>query len=245
MSLILEALRKSEAERRRAQMPDLLTEPQAAAPVAVRTPQRWPWLAAGAVVVLGAVWFVSRDGTPVEAATPPVVAVAETRDAPPPDASPRAAPARTEPATTHPASPPVQRPLVIAPPAPPAPRTVAVAVAVAAPPVVPANTDVQAPARTPPDVRPRGNDAVAAPAPAPVVDTTERVTDLGNDERKQLPPLKLSMHMWNDASSQRFVIIDGTRLGVGDHLGAVVVADILPDGVLLDWNGRPLKLPLR
>ena len=50
--------------------------------------------------------------------------------------------------------------------------------------------------------------------------TTERVTDLGNDERKQLPPLKLSMHMWNDASSERFVIIDGTRLGVGDHLGA-------------------------
>jgi general secretion pathway protein B len=51
--------------------------------------------------------------------------------------------------------------------------------------------------------------------------------------------------MWNNDAAQRFVIIDGARLRIGDHLGAVVVADILPDGVLLDWNGRALKLPLR
>ena len=88
--------------------------------------------------------------------------------------------------------------------------------------------------------------APAAPSPAIAArDTTERIADLGNEERKQLPPLKLSMHMWNDVTAQRFVIIDGARLGVGDHLGPVVVADILPDGVLLDWNGRALKLPLR
>ena len=248
MSLILEALRKSEAERRRAQMPDLLTEPQAAAPVALRTPQRWPWLAAGAVVVLGAVWFVSRDATPV-AATAQVVA--DTRDASPVQAE--RVPARTQPAPARPAPVPVtQRPLVIAPPAPPVQPTepaTAPANAVASAPaaVVPAKAGTQALAGPPLDSRLRANDnvAVPAPAPAPVADTTERVTDLGNDERKQLPPLKLSMHMWNDATSQRFVIIDGTRLGVGDHLGAVVVADILPDGVLLDWNGRPLKLTLR
>ena len=87
--------------------------------------------------------------------------------------------------------------------------------------------------------------AAAAPPPAPVaIDTTQRVTDLVGDERKQLPALKLSMHMWNDDAAQRFVIIDGARLRIGDRLGAVVVADILPDGVLLDWNGRPLKLPM-
>ena len=249
MSLILEALRKSEAERRRAQMPDLLTEPQVAAPVALRTPQRWPWLAAGAVVVLGAVWFASRDVAPVEAKATPVNVAAETRAASP--IKPAPSPARSEPATTRPA-PPVQRPLVIAPPA--APPT---AVAAAPESVVPAKPGTQALPAPPLDSRIRANDVagandvarrndvVPAPAPAPVANTTERVTDLGNDERKQLPPLKLSMHMWNDASSERFVIIDGTRLGVGDHLGAVVVADILPDGVLLDWNGRPLKLPLR
>ena len=72
-----------------------------------------------------------------------------------------------------------------------------------------------------------------------------RVSDLGNAERSQLPPLKLSMHTWNDAPAQRFVIVDGTRLAIGDHLGALVVADIDSDGVVFDWNGRLLKLPLR
>ena len=86
---------------------------------------------------------------------------------------------------------------------------------------------------------------VAPPPPAPTIETVERIADLANDDRKQLPPLKLSMHMWNEVATQRFVIIDGTRLGVGDHLGALVVADIVPDGVVLDWNGRALKLPLR
>ena len=192
-------------------------------------------------MVLGAVWFASRDVAPVEAKPTPVNVAAETRDAPP--IKPAPSPARSEPANTRPA-PPVQRPLVIAPPA-----ASPTAVAAAPEPVVPAKAGTQALPAPPLDSRLRANDNVAAPAPAPapapVADTTERVTDLGNDERKQLPPLKLSMHMWNDATSQRFVIIDGTRLGVGDHLGAVVVADILPDGVLLDWNGRPLKLTLR
>ena len=189
MSLILEALRKSEAERRRAQVPDLLAEPQVAAPVAKRAPPRWPWIAAGAVVVIGASWFVLKPTTPAVAVASDEVAPAITEDAPAEPAQPTTQPV-SRPANLH-------RPLV-----------------------------------------------VAAPAPA-ARDASERITDLGSEERKQLPPLKLSMHMWNDAAAQRFVIIDGARLGVGDHLGPVVVADILPDGVLLDWNGRALKLPLR
>ena len=184
MSLILEALRKSEAERRRAQVPDLLAEPQAAAPVARRAPPRWPLIAAGAVVVLGAAWFVLRPSAP------PAVAVAAD------EVTPRAMEAAPIPA-----------------PVPP-------------------------PARAEPVAPP-------AASPARAFDTVERITDLGNDERKQLPPLKLSMHMWNDVATRRFVIIDGTRLTVGDRLGSLVVADIVPDGVLLDWNGRALKLPLR
>ena len=54
MSLILEALRKSEAERRRAVVPDLLAEPALAAPIATTTPQRWPWIAgAGGATTIG------------------------------------------------------------------------------------------------------------------------------------------------------------------------------------------------
>ena len=228
MSLILEALRKSEAERRRAQVPDLLTEPQAAAPVAVRAPQRWPLLAGGVVLLAAMAWFATTRNaavpdaaaamdtpadTPVQEATKPVV------EAPP-------TPARPAPA--------LQRPLVVAAPAPSA----------AEQPKWRRYEDSQVPAGAP-DAPPQPEPVAAFQSPPPTAAPAPgRVTDLGNDDRKQLPPLKLSMHMWNDVAAQRFVIIDGTRLRIGDHVGAVTVTDIVPDGVLLDWNGRAVKLPL-
>ncbi|MGO4551768.1 general secretion pathway protein GspB [Lysobacter sp. 2RAF19] len=221
MSLILEALRKSEAERRRAVVPDLLAEPALAAPIAKASSQRWPWIAGGLAIAASLAWFAMRDRAPAP------ISVIPARDA---RAVAQPAPATAAPIDTQRAAPALQRPIVVAPPAPPAPAKPA-PVADAPPPVIAPPPRIE---RTP------------APAPAPVaIDTTERVSDLGVEERKQLPPLKLSMHMWNDVASQRFVIIDGTRLRVGDRLGALVVADILPDGVLLDWNGRALKLPLQ
>jgi general secretion pathway protein B len=71
------------------------------------------------------------------------------------------------------------------------------------------------------------------------------LADLAPADRKALPPLKLSMHMWNDDASQRFVILDGNRLGEGDRIGDAIVTSITRDGVLLDWNGRTLKVTLR
>lgn len=239
MSLILEALRKSEAERRRAAVPDLLAEPQVATPTAMRAPQRWPWITATGALALAVLWVALRDPSPAPLSVAPIAeAPAVSSDAP--------APAQPSPTTQR--TTPTRRPLVVAAPAP--------ALAASAPatsaPATSARTDT--PTQIPPpaagarDVPPPRVEPIAAAAPRPepvVIDTTPRVTDLVGEERKQLPALKLSMHMWNDDAAQRFVIIDGARLRIGDHLGAVVVADILPDGVLLDWNGRPLKLPLR
>lgn len=229
MSLILEALRKSEAERRRAQVPDLLTEPQVAAPVAMRGPNRAPLIAAMSVVVLAAAWFALRPSAPTTAAD----AVAD---------APATTPVEAKPATPAPApaarAPELRRPLVVAAPAPARP-----------PQATPATSaGLDAPPATPIKPLPAAALAEAAPpppAPTPATDNTLRVSDLGTEDRKQLPPLKLSMHMWNQVATQRFVIIDGTRLAIGDHLGALVVSDIVPDGVVLDWNGRALKLPLR
>ena len=229
MSLILEALRKSEAERRRAQVPDLLTEPQATAPVAPHAPNRMPLIAAMSVVVLAAAWFALRPSAPSPAAD----AVAN---------APATTPVEAKPATPAPApaarAPELRRPLVVAAPAPVKP-----------PQTTPARSSpgLDAPPATPIKPLPVAALAEAAPPPppAPATDNTLRVSDLGTEDRKQLPPLKLSMHMWNQVATQRFVIIDGTRLAIGDHLGALVVSDIVPDGVVLDWNGRALKLPLR
>ncbi len=215
MSLILEALRKSEAERRRAVVPDLLAEPAVAAPIAATPPQRWPWIAGALAIAAVLAWFAMRDRGPA-----PISVVPES-DTP---VLAQPAPAAAMPTDTQRAAPALRRPIVVAPPAPAKPAPIA---------------DV------PPPVIAQPPRIERTPAPAPVaIDMTQRVSDLGAEERKQLPPLKLSMHMWNDVASQRFVIIDGTRLRVGDRLGALVIADIQPDGVLLDWNGRALRLPL-
>jgi general secretion pathway protein B len=103
---------------------------------------------------------------------------------------------------------------------------------------------------TPPPIA--APEPLPAPPPAPpqpvVADNNEgllQLADLSTAERKQLPPLKLSMHMWNDAPAQRFVIIDGQRLSEGGRIGDAVLVAIRTDGVVLDWNGRRLKLPIR
>jgi general secretion pathway protein B len=66
---------------------------------------------------------------------------------------------------------------------------------------------------------------------------------LDSASRAALPPLQLSMHVWNPDAASRFAIIDGQRLGEGGKVGSVVVAQIRRDGVVLDIAGRQFLLP--
>jgi general secretion pathway protein B len=92
-------------------------------------------------------------------------------------------------------------------------------------------------------------DEPVSPPIAPQADAGDsnilQLSDLSAAERKSLPPLKVSMHMWDGDAARRFVIVDGNRLVEGDRIGDAVITAITADGVLLDWNGRPLKLPIR
>lgn len=86
MSLILEALRKSEAERRRGQAPDLLTEPMVAMPGPAAHRARtlhWAHALAAAVFVAGlAWWFWPRTDTArAEATRVDATSVLRTADA--------------------------------------------------------------------------------------------------------------------------------------------------------------------
>ena len=226
MSLILEALRKSEAERRRGAAPDVHTELPTSPVLARSTVPGWVlWMLAGAAAILLLAWLIRLESRapaaaaataapvrPVQVAKPsPLVLPPVSRLSPPPPAV--VAPSPRVVAAAQPASKPA------APAAPPA---------VLAPP--PALAPVPAP----------------APAiPAPPADDALRLSDLSPDERKTLPPLKLSMHLWNDDASRRFVILDGNRLREGDRDGDAVITAITSDGVVLDWNGRRIKLPIR
>ena len=212
MSLILEALRKSEAERRRGSTPDVAME---LPPVPIpRTPATRPWLlpaiAFAAVALLAGWWWSQRaaaradDTRPVavaplaepriEAPAPPVVVA---RPAPPPvtPAAPAAASIEVAPPVAAPAAPPV-RPLPSPPPPPP-------------------------------------------PPPARV----ERA-DVADIDSTAMPPVKLSMHMWDEAPGKRFVILNGQRMGEGDRNGEVTVVAIERDGVVVERNGQRARVPL-
>lgn len=232
MSLILEALRKSEAERRRGQVPGLHVElpPVHASRPAMLPAWAW-WLLAGALLFATA--WLARGLLPqrpaVATPAPATTTVATSPPAQPPVMQPRFRP----PPATIPASTPesAEAPHADAsvagkaPPLPPAPAAIAPAPA----PTVPATT------------RP----APVTPAPATPASAVLRLSDLSAEERKLLPPMKLSMHMWNPDPARRFVILDGNRVGEGDRIGDAVVAAITPDGVELDWNGRRFQVSIR
>ncbi len=239
MSLILEALRKSEAERRRAATPSLYAEMPPVPTKASRFDARWPiWIGIAALLPIAAWIAFGLRSHPA-----PLVANQSMAEPTPALAPVRHLEARTVAPIIRRERPPVAGQAPVASNAPPA-----------APPT-PADDEPQTAADLAASIAARAQaaarddrDAVAAPAPASAMTSPARalsLTDLSSDERKALPPLKMSMHLWNEDASRRFVIIDGDRLHEGDRIGNATVAAILSDGVLLDWNGRQLKLPIR
>lgn len=234
MSLILEALRKSEAERRRGQAPDLYAELPSVARAQRQPLPIWLWVVIGVAAFAIVLWLLNSLRQP-----PSPAAVATTAAS---DVAPVAVPKVEEPRVNPPKAytPPIRA--VERASNSTADTTAATPPVVASPPpaVVPDTAAVAPPPVAVPEPLP-------APPPAPVAgnDDLMQLADLSTEERKQLPPLKLSMHMWNDAPARRFVIIDGHRLAEGDRIGDAVLEAIRTDGVVLDWNGRRLKLPIR
>jgi len=290
MSLILEALRKSEAERRRGQVPDLHTEPSPGAQPRRDGPPAWLWLAlafAAAMLVAMTLWLMrsaawgpsaagesplaattavdAASGRERQAALPvervdaalvtsgPVDAVdlaatplargstgpgpgpaparrSEDRDIPAastlaaaPAVTPSPSARRSDPTASAALAAPASATMPPAPPAPPSPTATTVRVPV--------------PVATVPTA------TMATATPSTATGEPRRLADLPVDQRRQLPPLKMSMHMW--APTQRFAIIDGARVAEGDRLGDAVVEAITADGVVLAWQGQRLHLPTR
>ena len=223
MSLILEALRKSEAERRRGLAPDVAMElPPTQAP-RPRTLSAWllPSLIVAALLVLAG-WWARREPTltasPVPATSQPTT-VEQLADPAPTkvNAAPEVVP-RPEPAS----------PSIVAPPPPrPAP---AIALAERAP---------AAPAAPIPPPRP----VPVEPAPSRPLPPTPAASEISNDT-SALPPIKLSMHIWNEVPSKRFVILNGQRMAEGDRYGELTVIAIERNGVVVEGNGSRARVPL-
>ncbi|HET9049603.1 MAG TPA: general secretion pathway protein GspB [Chiayiivirga sp.] len=271
MSLILEALKKSEAERRLGQAPDLLS------PTPMRVPSeshsrglgRALWIGLVVVAAGAGYWFAHDRAGP--APSTPETAAPVTTPAPP---SPAAVPASPTPsprprlvsydanviaeaslprddefAGNERESQPVH-PETIALPAP----AEAAALDDAPEPVRAPRVETATPARATIPTRTAASPSVehaAAPAPAPtppaapepVLESLPRLGHLLPSEREGLPPLRLSMHVYDPVPAARFVLIDGKRYREGNTIAdGLTVEAIRPDGAALSYHGRRFLL---
>jgi general secretion pathway protein B len=235
MSLILDALRKSEAERRRGQAPDLFAP--AAAKIAPVGKQPVAVIVVALAALLAAATVVFWPGQPSR--QPVSTSVADIAASPAHDNVVPVAPPITA-NTNNPT--PKPRPV---PSAETARSPVTEKPATSKP-----SAEISAVSSNPPAAI--DNEAVAPLNPAAAaadVDTTDNepalptLATLDSATRATLPPLQLSMHVWNPDATRRFAIIDGQRLGEGGKLAGAVVAEIRRDGVVLDIGGRQFLLP--
>lgn len=217
MSLILDALRKSDMERSRHKAPDVAAGGGGAAP---RGGQRWllPVIALLAINLAFLVFLLFRPATP-----------AATQD----DASNvTATPAAALPAAPIAATPPAVKADVRsllgetireaaadrrnAPPVSAAQRT--------------AGADVAAP--------PGGTAASDA-----VRDTLPSFSELSASGELTLAPLNLELHVYSERPASRFAFINGQKVAEGDRLnGGGRVTEITRFGVILEHNGRRFAL---
>ncbi len=249
MSFILDALRKSETARRRSEAPDLFTT-MPSAPVHMSMRPQWPMWTLGIIGILSliaALWLFAQQA-PLSASRDTTNDVATSDVAA--DTAPTTTPAAAQPIVVPPPATVVVTPAPAANAAPESPVTPRVSPS--APATAPPAPDI-APMRDLPAPPESPVAQAAAPPPAlqitpatpPTGDQIVSLSDLDPDSRKQLPPLKLSMHLWNESPSQRFVILDGQRLKEGDVLGDIVIEQITRDGALLNWRSSRLKIELR
>ncbi len=217
MSLILDALKKSEAERLRGQAPTLLS-PSPATQNHARASEksRWPLLLVIALLITALIlgYFYTKK----QVASSPSIVAAVTNQTP-----------EQTPATIEPP------PIALTPKPAVTQASVAASIAATTPaPVAPV---------TPTSIAPQITEVAPATPEATPASRIASLTELSTEQRQQLPALKLSMHVYSPEASKRFAIIDGQRVNEGSVLGTAVVEQIRQDGVVLSVQGQSYLLP--
>ena len=215
MSLILDALKKSEAERQRGQTPNLLSPlPSASRETQTNTKPGLPWLIVAflfiVILVIGFFYLTEKNQDSPVVMPAPVNEVSQQATA--------VEPIKTEQTIAAvPAPAPIEKP---------DPAIIA----------APAATN---PASMPAPVTEPSPDSVE-PEPATRIAS---LSEMSAEQRQQLPTLKLSMHVYSTDAGKRFAIIDGQRVNEGSVLGNAVIEQIRQDGVVLSVQGQTYLLP--
>lgn len=243
MSLILDALRRADAERERGAVPGLHAQPAPLPDLPARPSARWPWVLGAslglALLIAAAYGWLQRDSASVTAR---------------PNASPAAAGA---PAPLAPA--PAQQPV----PGSAAAPSASVAVPAAQPPQPPAAPTVREPARPQPIAEPApwpsaataqkgppssrvpaaASAAASSPASAPAETAIVAREQLPEAIRAQLPPLAIGGSIYSASAPDRSILIDGRLLREGDRLNAdLTLEQIRPKSAVLRFKGQRFEV---
>lgn len=242
MSYILDALRKSEQERRHAD--SLVALPGVTETIALPPRRVAPWMILIGVTVLlaglAAGFYVLRQPERV-AATPNATAFS--------------IPVTVVPARENGTTPPVAgaaQPALVVPPPPELTSQPALSPA----PMSTDTRDLAAEARSelrkpkPPVVRAREDAAAATPAEtklalaAPANEPIKFLNAMPPEFRKALPELTVNIHIYAPRDADRILYINNRQYHTGDHVrDDIVVEAIAEDGVVLSYHGQRFKLP--
>ena len=225
MSFILDALRKSEHERRLETAPDIMH-----APVAVPRQRLPAWTIvlmaslAAALVAVTAYSFLQRRS--VQTTNDAV------RTAPLPVVEQTSVPARTQAATIAVTAPSVQQPepAATAAPATSALDTAATQSATGAP--VEIDVPASAVTQTSAPLSVRASDTSGLPTYAQAI-----------ADGLSVSALQMQLHVHSSSPASRFVVINGNRLREGERVaGGSLVEEIVAEGAVLSYQGRQFLL---
>ena len=228
MSFILDALRKSENERRRTALPGITQ-----VPLVARRPGVPTWATAVIVLLgvtvlaLGTAWWRSsrEDASPTAREIPLELPPPSTADAQRDSALTTPSEGRDA-VDEHAApslaavTPPVEEAAApIAEPGEPEPATAA-----------------KQSHSTPPSTATADQDAGSSDAPLPSAEALAA-------EGVSVPPLRLELHAYSDRPAERYVFINGSKYTEGARLAeGPRVVSIVPSGVVLSEQGRQFLL---
>ena len=232
MSYILEALKKSQAERQLGSAPTLNAVPVGAAPqVDARASRRPAWIALSAAALAVALallaWRVtapaSKPAVAVLAATAPPLAVVPPST---PEQAMRAAP-----------PPPPPTPVKAAAPPPPV-------VAVAPPLAVVLPSTPEEPKRAAPRPPPPAPVKAAAPPPPAEDDRLPTLRELPEAIQRTVPSVTFGGYMYSKNPADRLLLIDKALRREGEEVApGLVLEKLLPKAAVMNFNGYRYRVP--
>lgn len=228
MSFILEALRKSEAERagHAAAGPPSALGIGAPTDGARRTRITWPWALSLSIAALATAlgWWALN---PPNGANQPIS---------PPDET-AAIDAATTPAAHNPPAAALPKPATTATPESQTPSAITPLLTQALPSPTPPNSGEDAAKNATATAKPDAAATAISPSDVP------QRRQLPSAVRATLPALRLNVHRYRADPRQRFVLINMQRAGAGDTLAnGLEVLDIVEHGVIVRWRGQPFLL---